>query len=168
MVSYVCVRQFLCLYQSLVECKLFCLPHPACICTWTEPWHCIKSQRKVQAHSSLRTSSMEIGSYGNEVSITHLAIEPFVVALSPTPFAVHVCACPAAWWRERLSHMAQYFQAYRIDHILGFFRIWEIPGDCSTGLLGHFRPSLPLWRSELEGRGLWDLERLVQPYVRCM
>ena len=31
------------------------------------------------------------------------------------------------WWRRRLSHMAQYFHAYRIDHILGFFRMWEIP-----------------------------------------
>jgi len=30
------------------------------------------------------------------------------------------------WWRRRLAHMAQYFHAYRIDHILGFFRIWEV------------------------------------------
>lgn len=37
------------------------------------------------------------------------------------------------WWQRRLKHMAQYFSAYRIDHILGFFRIWEIPGDCTTG-----------------------------------
>lgn len=36
-------------------------------------------------------------------------------------------------WRRRLHHMAQYFHAYRIDHVLGFFRIWEIPGDCVTG-----------------------------------
>lgn len=38
-----------------------------------------------------------------------------------------------AWWRSRLSHLAQYFTAYRIDHVLGFFRIWEVPGDCVTG-----------------------------------
>jgi 4-alpha-glucanotransferase len=44
-----------------------------------------------------------------------------------------------AWWRRRLSHMSQYFSAYRIDHVLGFFRIWEVPGDCATGLLGRFR-----------------------------
>lgn len=44
-----------------------------------------------------------------------------------------------AWWRRRLTHMAQYFSAYRIDHVLGFFRIWEVPGDCATGLLGRFR-----------------------------
>jgi 4-alpha-glucanotransferase len=36
-------------------------------------------------------------------------------------------------WKRRLSHLAQYFSAYRIDHILGFCRIWEIPGDCGTG-----------------------------------
>ena len=55
----------------------------------------------------------------------------------------------------------RYFHAYRIDHILGFFRIWEIPGDCSTGLLGHFRPSLPLWKHELEAKGIWDFKRRV-------
>jgi len=70
------------------------------------------------------------------------------------------------WWRARLTHMAQYFHAYRIDHILGFFRIWEIPGECLTATLGHFRPSIPLWRHELESRGLWDMDRLIKPYVR--
>ena len=47
---------------------------------------------------------------------------------------------------------------FRIDHILGFFRIWEIPGNAVTGLLGHFNPSIPVWKSELIG--IWDLERL--------
>jgi len=64
------------------------------------------------------------------------------------------------WWRARLTHMAQYFHAYRIDHILGFFRIWELPGSCTTGLLGHFRPSVPATRAGLEARGLWDIDRL--------
>ena len=53
----------------------------------------------------------------------------------------------------------RYFHAYRIDHILGFFRIWEIPGNCTTGLLGHFRPSYPLTRQELESHGIWDFDR---------
>lgn len=53
----------------------------------------------------------------------------------------------------------RYFQAYRIDHVLGFLRIWEIPGDCTTGLLGRFRPSEPIWKQELEARGIWDLDR---------
>ena len=54
------------------------------------------------------------------------------------------------WWRRRLAAMAQYFDAYRIDHILGFFRIWEIPAVVETGLLGHFSPALPLSPSEME------------------
>lgn len=69
------------------------------------------------------------------------------------------------WWRRRLGAMAQYFHAYRIDHILGFFRIWEIPSGCTTGLLGHFRPSIPLWKHELESRGIWDFDRLCDPYI---
>lgn len=48
------------------------------------------------------------------------------------------------WWRERLTQMSRYFDAYRIDHILGFFRIWEIPVEFSQGLMGHFSPALPL------------------------
>jgi 4-alpha-glucanotransferase len=56
--------------------------------------------------------------------------------------------------------------SFRIDHILGFFRIWEIPTHAVSGLLGRFQPSLPIWRSELEGRGFWDLDRLTKPYIR--
>ena len=48
------------------------------------------------------------------------------------------------WWRERLTHMSRYFDAYRIDHILGFFRIWEIPIEYSQGTMGYFSPALPL------------------------
>jgi 4-alpha-glucanotransferase len=69
------------------------------------------------------------------------------------------------WWRRRLAHMAQYFHAYRIDHILGFFRIWEIPGDCTSGILGRFRPSIPLSRHELESHGIWDFDRLCEPWI---
>lgn len=70
-----------------------------------------------------------------------------------------------AWWRRRLAHLAQYFQVLRVDHILGFFRIWEIPRECSMGLLGRFRPSAPIQRSELESRGIWDVDRLCDPHV---
>lgn len=69
------------------------------------------------------------------------------------------------WWRERLTHMANYFHAYRIDHILGFFRIWEIPASFRTGMSGRFRPVHKLRREELEARGLWDLDRLSNPYA---
>lgn len=54
------------------------------------------------------------------------------------------------WWRRRLAAMAQYFDAFRIDHILGFFRIWEIPAGVASGLLGHFSPALPLSPAEME------------------
>jgi 4-alpha-glucanotransferase len=70
-----------------------------------------------------------------------------------------------AWWRKRLSHMAQYFTAYRVDHILGFFRVYEVPARHVTGALGHFRPSQPLTRTQLQHLGLWDVERLCDPWI---
>lgn len=54
-----------------------------------------------------------------------------------------------AWWRNRFSKMADFFDAYRIDHILGFFRIWQIPLDALHGLLGYFNPALPFSPEEL-------------------
>ena len=54
-----------------------------------------------------------------------------------------------AWWRNRFSKMADFFDAYRIDHILGFFRIWQIPMDAVHGLLGYFNPALPFSPEEL-------------------
>lgn len=54
-----------------------------------------------------------------------------------------------AWWKARLGKMSEYFDAFRIDHILGFFRIWEIPLKYSSGLLGHFSPALPYPAEEL-------------------
>lgn len=53
------------------------------------------------------------------------------------------------WWKNRFRKMAEYFDAYRIDHILGFFRIWEIPMDAVHGLLGYFNPALPFTAEEL-------------------
>ncbi|KAL6225879.1 hypothetical protein ACLB2K_004728 [Fragaria x ananassa] len=70
-----------------------------------------------------------------------------------------------AWWRARLTQMAKYFTAYRIDHILGFFRIWELPEHAMTGLVGKFRPSIPLSQEELERDGIWDFDRLARPYI---
>ncbi len=58
-----------------------------------------------------------------------------------------------AWWRERFRHMGRYFDAYRIDHVLGFFRIWEIPYEQEYGLLGRFRPALPFSEDEIRGYG---------------
>ena len=69
------------------------------------------------------------------------------------------------WWRQRLSHMAQYFTAYRVDHILAFFRIFQIPEKHVTGALGYFKPSRALARTGLENVGLWDIDRLCEPYM---
>ena len=72
-----------------------------------------------------------------------------------------------AWWRGRLQHLARYFDVLRIDHILGFFRIWEIQGDSVEGLLGHFSPSLPLGINNLRrGLGWFDQKRMTEPYIR--
>jgi 4-alpha-glucanotransferase len=72
-----------------------------------------------------------------------------------------------AWWKNRLLKMADYFDAYRIDHILGFFRIWEIPLDAVEGTLGYFNPALPLSAAEIEQQGVvFDYNRMVQPYIR--
>ncbi len=73
-----------------------------------------------------------------------------------------------AWWQQRLRHLTHYFDAFRIDHILGFFRIWEIPATQVEGLMGYFNPSIPYYRDELQNRGIWfDEKRLCQPYIRA-
>lgn len=59
-----------------------------------------------------------------------------------------------AWWKARLRKMSEYFDAFRIDHILGFFRIWEIPSEFSSGLNGHFNPALPYSPEEIAAAGL--------------
>lgn len=65
-----------------------------------------------------------------------------------------------SWWKTRFSKMAEYFDAYRIDHILGFFRIWEVPLNAVNALLGEFNPSLPYTAEEIWQRGFdFDVER---------
>ena len=65
-----------------------------------------------------------------------------------------------AWWRARFEKMADYFDAYRIDHILGFFRIWAVPEGAKNALLGHFNPALPYQASEIRSEGFdFDEER---------
>lgn len=58
-----------------------------------------------------------------------------------------------AWWKARFVKMAEYFDAYRIDHILGFFRIWEIPLNAVNALLGRFNPALPYSYDEIASYG---------------
>ena len=70
------------------------------------------------------------------------------------------------WFHRRLRWMAQYFDAIRIDHVLGFFRIWEIPEDAVFGLLGHFSPALPMTVGEIEYFGLsFRKDLFTKPFI---
>ncbi len=70
------------------------------------------------------------------------------------------------WFHNRLKHMEQYFDALRIDHVLGFFRIWEIPMDQLFGTMGHFSPAMPLTAGEIEYFGLpFRKDFLTRPFI---
>ena len=70
------------------------------------------------------------------------------------------------WWLRRFRKMAEYFDAYRIDHVLGFFRIWEIPLHSVHGLLGQFSPAMPMTPEEIESYGLpFRKEFFTRPYI---
>ena len=70
------------------------------------------------------------------------------------------------WFHRRLRWMAQYFDAIRIDHVLGFFRIWEIPEDAVFGILGHFSPALPMTVGEIEYFGLsFRKDLFTKPFI---
>ncbi|EJW94105.1 4-alpha-glucanotransferase, partial [gut metagenome] len=70
------------------------------------------------------------------------------------------------WWRRRFAKMSEYFTAYRIDHILGFFRIWEIPSHSVHGLLGQFVPALPMSEDEIRSFGLnFQKAFMTEPFI---
>ena len=33
------------------------------------------------------------------------------------------------WWKQRLKAIGNFYHIYRIDHVVGFFRIWGIPHE---------------------------------------
>ena len=71
-----------------------------------------------------------------------------------------------AWWTRRFRHMQKFFDAYRIDHVLGFFRIWEIPAHAVYGGIGHFAPALGMTAEEVERYGLrWQEELYTKPFI---
>ena len=71
-----------------------------------------------------------------------------------------------AWFRRRCRWMEQYFDAIRIDHVLGFFRIWEIPDDAVFGIMGHFSPALPMTIGEIEYFGLsFRKDLFTRPFI---
>jgi 4-alpha-glucanotransferase len=71
-----------------------------------------------------------------------------------------------AWWKSRFDQMKYYFDAFRIDHILGFFRIWSIPMHAVEGILGHFVPAIPISINELNAKNIHiDHYRLTHPFI---
>lgn len=71
-----------------------------------------------------------------------------------------------AWWKQRFEQMSNYFDAFRIDHILGFFRIWSIPAHAVQGIMGHFSPCLPVHYVEFGESGIWfDEKRYCKPFI---
>ena len=70
------------------------------------------------------------------------------------------------WWRRRFEQMNAYFNAFRIDHILGFFRIWSIPINAVEGLLGRFVPAIPVDISEFEQNQIhFNYARFCLPFI---
>jgi len=71
-----------------------------------------------------------------------------------------------AWWKQRFGQMSNYFDAFRIDHILGFFRIWSIPANAVQGIMGRFVPCLPVHINEFGENGIWfDYQRYCKPFI---
>ncbi|MFP5040070.1 4-alpha-glucanotransferase [Parasediminibacterium sp. JCM 36343] len=71
-----------------------------------------------------------------------------------------------AWWKQRFEQMSYYFDAFRIDHILGFFRIWSIPMHAVEGILGYFVPAIPVHINEFSEGGIgFDYDRYTKPFI---
>lgn len=69
------------------------------------------------------------------------------------------------WWQNRLKVLSKYFDAFRIDHILGFFRIWQVPYDSVNATMGYFYPAIPVSPFELSQQGLaFDFDRFCKPF----
>jgi len=70
------------------------------------------------------------------------------------------------WWRQRLTHMSHYFDATRIDHVLGFFRIWSVPMHAIEGVFGVFVPAIAFTKDDFYNTGLhFDENRYCNPYI---
>src|SRR5439155_24706097 len=71
-----------------------------------------------------------------------------------------------AWWKQRFEQMSRYFDAFRIDHILGFFRIWSVPIDAVEGILGYFIPAIAVHVNEFRNRGIpFERKRYLEPFI---
>lgn len=70
------------------------------------------------------------------------------------------------WWKNRFKALEQYFDAMRIDHILGFFRIWRMPRSATQGILGYFYPAIPVKLNEFEERNIpFNENRYTKPFI---
>lgn len=70
------------------------------------------------------------------------------------------------WWKNRFKALEQYFDAMRIDHILGFFRIWRMPISATQGILGYFYPAIPVVLDEFKARHIpFSFERYCKPFI---
>lgn len=70
------------------------------------------------------------------------------------------------WWKKRFKVIARYFDAMRIDHILGFFRIWRMPLSATQGLLGYFYPAIPVTLKEFAARQIpFNFDRYCRPFI---
>ncbi len=72
-----------------------------------------------------------------------------------------------SFWRARVAEADRYYSAYRIDHVLGFFRIWALGEREETGSLGRFVPGPVADRSELAAAGFSGerLRWLSEPHI---
>ncbi|GHV85604.1 hypothetical protein AGMMS50230_12120 [Spirochaetia bacterium] len=64
-----------------------------------------------------------------------------------------------SWWKARLKAAEKFYNAYRIDHVLGFFRIWAASRADNSSALGRFIPYVPVTRQDLEKLG-FDKNRI--------
>ncbi len=69
------------------------------------------------------------------------------------------------WFVRRLRNLQQYCQLIRIDHVLGYFRFWEIPEKCSRGALGYFQPSFSISLAELPQDMQENIGRYCDPFI---
>ncbi len=70
------------------------------------------------------------------------------------------------WWKKRFKTLEQYFDAMRIDHILGFFRIWRMPMSATQGILGYFYPAVPVTTQEFAAQNIpFNEDRFCRPFI---
>ncbi len=52
------------------------------------------------------------------------------------------------WWKQRLKVVEKFYHIYRIDHVVGFFRIWGIEKGKKAAEGTFFPPDQSLWAAQ--------------------